>query len=257
MSTLIVIADWNGYPLTRMKRLGKNVFECGLQPLLNNIKKYKSGCDFEVVLSINFDRNESLGLDHYSSLMDEYEFISNVLFKEDNIGMDLGAYNFALNKCIGKGTVRDILLMNTSVRGPYEDGWLLNHKSLFYSDDKVGLCGISINSHNTCVEPNVFMPHVQSFFLYFNTFVFTNVFRSEIPGSKVNLNKVQLIEEGEIEISRLVLESGLKIVSSNFPRFLYKKDADWSIPEKDIRFTRKYGKFANKIPKLSVKKWFF
>jgi hypothetical protein len=259
----IVLVDWNGYKLRRTKYLGENTIKCGLGPLLKRIDKYESGVDFEISLIINFterfsfknklrnflSEKSALPKSKYQSLKGKYPFIKNIYFRDENVGMDLGAYNFGLEKIIKENFEGDVIFMNSSVIGPQKNNWLREYKKLFHEFPNIGLCGITANSHATVTNEtkSQFMPHVQSFFLYTKTELLKKVFSNKLPGSDLADDKIKLIMEGEIGISQNFLLAGYAIRTSAFPDFVYKVGDDWVIPEGELRFNKKYRKIANRM----------
>jgi hypothetical protein len=269
----IILVDWNGYSLRRNKVLGENSIKCGLGRILDKMNKYHAGMDFELNLIVNCnDEDEQnskwytlpslfknywrLTNEKYKSLQNKYPFINNVYFR-DNTDMDIGAYNHGLDILRSENYQGDVLFMNTSVILPSRDGWLVNYQRLFYREDNTGLCGTTLNYNNYISQPPIFMPHVQSFFLYTNTDVLMKVFDNRLPCKSLNTNsvftsdqsiyseKARIIVNGEIGISQRVLNEGYSIRCSSFPDFNYKNGDDWLIPVYDIRYKRKYRQFAN------------
>ena len=226
--------------------------KCGLGRVLHNLHKYDAGLEFEIVLVINkqnrkrfwFKRqnNEST----YLCLKNIYPSLKEVYFR-NNDGFDIGAYAFGLKKLQLTGYEGDVVLMNSSVSGPSQSGWLLKYHSLFHSAPDIGLCGCSLNSRNTNITPAPFMPHVQSFFLYSKMKIFQDLFPQGLSGANIQDDKIQLILEGEIEISTRILNSGYSICCSSFPNFLYRNGDKWTIPEGDFRCMKEYSHLANCI----------
>jgi len=240
----IVLIEWMGYPLRRKKTLGKNKFKCGLGRILKNMDKYKAGTEFNCILIVNIDENNKK--QRYNKLAEKYSFISNIFFR-DNQGFDIGAYNYGYQYLKQQNYEGDILFMNSALQGPSHDNWLIKYKDLFHMEEKMGLCGITVNSHNTNMLEKPFMPHVQSFFLYSNISVLKEVFPSSLSGSEIIKDKNKLINEGEVGISQKILDAGYGICCSSFPGFIFRKNGEWTIPEGDIRFDKDFKKFINRI----------
>ena len=255
----IILVDWNGYPLYRRKKIGKHAIKCGIARLLDCLLQVEAGVDFDLHVVINQSEEKHRWYDAfprlrryakpskeaYQSLMETYPFVDNVYFR-GNDGFDIGAYNFGFKHLQSVGYDGDVLFMNSSVVGPRRDGWLRDYQRLFYRTKNTGLCGITLNSHNTMLACPVFAPHVQTFFMYTNVRVLTEVFDTELPGSNTS-EKVKLISEGEIGISKGVLEAGYSIRCSAFPDFNYRMGDDWTIPMSDIRFSPEFQKYANQV----------
>ena len=261
----LVVVEWMGYPLKRKKILGENTVRCGLERILYNLARVDAGMDFDCTVVINrtdvipksnlpeiiaenrlvkmFSRNSVSTNDcrKYESLVEKYPFITDLLFR-DNQGQDLGAYDFAYKLLRKNGYTGDILFINSSVSGPSQDRWLKKYRDLFYKEPDTGLCGITLNA--LC---EVFDPHVQSFFLFTNMRVLTEVFGAGLLEDLSIAEKWTLIQQGEVAISRKILNAGYGIRCSAFPDFYYKKGDQWTIPEIDVRYKKEYSDVANRI----------
>jgi len=257
----IILNDWAGYDLFREKHLGPNIIQCGLGKVLMNISVYHPGMDIEVVLVINSDLGEKQWFlkrifskdrhlpkaQRYFELKEKYPFIKKIIFRS-NFGRDIGAYNCGYQYLKKINYHGDVLFLNTGLAGPSENGWLKKYRDQFYSGKNIGLCGITMNSHNTNVSPSPFMPHVQSFFLFTNMDVLRKVFPYNLCGVWILHDKDRLIEEGEIGISQKVLNKGYGICCTTFKDFYYYKGASWDIPHiGDVRFLKEFEKNANHI----------
>lgn len=263
----IILNEWSGYALHRRKKLGfekKNRVQCGLGRILKVMQNTRAGVEFELHIVVNGEsppkpsRIRSIfnklgmpatkALSQFNGLKEKYPFITEIHYRS-NKGMDIGAYNYGINYLRNQGYDGDILLMNSSVVAAKRDGWLLEYQNLFYSSEheNIGLCGISMNSHNTMLEKPAFKPHLQSFFLYTNINTLNVIFGDELSGSQITGDKSQLIEEGEIGISQMALEAGYGLRCSQFPEFVYYKNTKWAIPEGDLRYTKEYGAQANLV----------
>lgn len=257
----VILAEWSGYPLKRKKKILHTV-TCGLAEILDSFAHFSPGVDFDLHIVITGESvtpvstlrrvAEKIGISKqstkakYGRLQEQYSFITQTHFR-DNVGYDIGSYNHGLAILRTNGYDGDVLLMNSSVVPPTRDGWLLEYRKLFHQREDVGLCGISMNSHNTVKSPPVFMPHVQSFFLYSTMAILNQVYGKMLPGSLVSNDKIAVIEQGEIAISQKMLSAGYGIRCSQFPDFTYKKGEAWTIPEGDLRYDARFKQFANKV----------
>lgn len=265
----IVLVEWAAYPLARNKLVGKQRVRCGLGRTLENMARWPAGLPFEVLLVINraepdtqhkgwwgsararlsqaLRRDEARKverrMDTYAALPRRYPFVRHVHFR-DNQGQDFGAYDFGYRQLQSEGYDGDVLFMNSSVAGPHCSKWLAKYRELFLRHPNVGLCGISLNSHDTTQEEGRFAPHVQSYFLYTNM----QILKSAVGPRLFEVDakdKLDVIEHGEIGISARVLEAGYGITSSSFPEFAYRKGEPWSIPFGDLRYEPRYSVPAN------------
>jgi len=257
----IILADWSGYPLRRKKKLLQTI-TCGLAEILDSFTCFSPGIDFDLHIVISGKEitpvsrlrrfADKVGIPKqsteykYRGLQEKFPFVTKTHFR-DNVGFDIGSYNHGLAILRSNGYDGDVLLMNSSVVPPTRDGWLLEYRELFHQRDDIGLCGISLNSHNTIKTPPLFMPHVQSFFLYSTVERLSQVYGQTLPGSLVSNDKTALIERGEIAISQKMLSAGYGIRCSQFPHFIYKNGNPWTIPEGDLRFDTRFASLANKV----------
>lgn len=267
----IVLVEWAAYPLARNKIVGKQRVRCGLGRTLHNMARWDAGLPFEVLLIINRAEPEArpagwlsgararlehaLKLDEarkvegrmklYASLPQRYPFVKGLHFR-DNHGQDFGAYDHGYRLLQQEGYAGDVLFMNSSVAGPHGPMWLAKYREQFRRHHNVGLCGISLNSHDTTREDGPFAPHVQSYFLYTNMQILkcaVGVRLFEVDAK----DKLAVIEHGEIGISARVLDAGYGITSSSFPEFAYRKGERWAIPFGDLRYESSHALPANRI----------
>ena len=108
-----------------MAIIWKNKINCGLLPFLDRISQYISGRKFKVTLIISYSgyvkysfflKKFTLKSEYYFCKK-KFPFIENVIFK-DNLGMDFGSYNCGLRELEENEYVGEVILMNSSVRGP-------------------------------------------------------------------------------------------------------------------------------------------
>jgi len=248
----VVLADWSGYPACRKKtfswvdpedasnRIGYSI-DCGISPLLQGFFSYKAGEEFSVVVVVSSSTGRDTSrLAEIEKMCNRYAFIDE-LFIKDNLNMDIGSYSLGYQYLLASQFSGDIIFLNTSCRPPRADNWLASYKKLFHSSPDIGLCGISINS--------AISPHVQSFFIYTSTDILSRCFSgSSLTKVPVCSSKEQLILDGEVWISQVVISNGFSLISSSFPDFVYSsKQLKWLQPEGDLRYMKDYIAIANQI----------
>ena len=264
---------------------------CGLGRTLENMQRHAPGMPAEVLVVINAapelagqrsERQQSQGqqsqgqqsrgkwrrrlkrlvelqgqlrmarrLRGYAQLPTQYPFVQAVYFR-GNQGQDFGAYDLGYQLLQSQGYDGEVLFMNSSVAGPHRDGWLLEYRQQFRRHPDVGLCGIGLNSHDTSVEPSLFAPHVQSYFLYTNMRVLRHALGERLFDRHERVeperqDKLEIIRHGEIGVSARVLDAGYSITSPRFPEFAYRRGNAWSIPRGDLRYSPRYPLPANTI----------
>jgi len=267
----VVLVEWAAYPLQRDKEVGDRLVRYGLGRTLDAMKRWDAGLPLEVTVIINradepIEATNPLGkardrlqrmlridpqrrvarrMRFYADLRNRYSFIEAVHFR-DNRGQDFGAYDFGYRLLQRQGYEGDVLFMNSSVSGPHEANWLRKYRDQFRRHDRVGLCGISLNSHDTSRSPEPFAPHVQSYFLFTNMHVLKDAVGPQLLRTNAT-HKLDVIAQGEIGISARVLDAGYRITSAAFPEFAYRRGDRWSIPYGDQRFQRKVRTPPNSI----------
>lgn len=242
----IIVADFGNYPLYREKNICGNIIRCGIGNLFENMERFKAGVPYDVILVINLANNTEENKEVCNSLQEKYPFIKKVIFR-DNSGFDFGAYDAGYQYLKSIDHKGDVLFINSSVRGPSHDYWLVKYLYLFYREN-LGLCGISLNSHTTHMLEPVFKPHVQSFFMLTSMKVLKKVFSESLPGCNlVTDDHLRIITEGEIEFSQRILEHGYGICGELFSDFIFYKNNEWKVPFGDPRFGGAYMQCANQI----------
>lgn len=267
----IVLVEWAAYPLARNKIVGKQRVRCGLGRTLQNMARWPAGVPFEVLLIINraepetdrkgwlsgararleqlLRRDEARKVERrmntYARLPQRYPFVRHVHFR-DNHGQDFGAYDLGYRLLQREGYEGDVLFMNSSVAGPHRPMWLAKYREQFRRHPNVGLCGISLNSHDTTKDDGRFAPHVQSYFLYTNMQILKRAVGARLFEVDAK-DKLDVIEHGEIGISARVLDAGYGITSSSFPEFAYHKGEPWAIPYGDPRYEGRPTVPANRM----------
>jgi hypothetical protein len=261
----VVLVEWMGYPLFREKRLGPRSFRCGLGNLVRNIQRYDAGVAFECTVVVNQSPERYAWVNHvpglgrmllnrpqtnsrlkYERFLRSYACVAQTVYRDNSL-QDIGAYDYFYRQLKRDGHTGHVLFANSSVRGPHENGWLLKYKELFEREVDTGFCGISLNSQNTKNPSRPFLPHAQSFFLYTSMPVLERVFPDGLVATTPdgNVDRVGLIESGEIGMSQKVLAAGYGLRCSMFPDFFYKSGMEWTIPEGDLRFKKAYFDQAN------------
>jgi len=267
----IILVEWAAYPLYRNKWVDGRVVRCGLGRLLDALSRHDPGVDIELMIVINGIEAPALSdasggpllaplrrlaerqrrrraarrLETYARLPQRHPLISAIHFRS-NRGHDWGAYDFGYQLLREQTWKGDVLFMNSSVAGPHEHGWLLKYRGQFRRHANVGLCGISLNSHDTSTEKGPFAPHVQSYFLYTNMRVLSHALGARLLDTDPR-DDLEVIRQGEIGVSERVLDAGYSITSPAFPDFAYRRGDPWAIPWGDLRYCRRLDLPINTI----------
>lgn len=229
----VCVHEWGGYQKRRKKRI-KNIkeFECGLDYQLSRFLNYKGKYEIDLTVTIS-----------ESHLM--HEKIENVnKIEVSNIGMDFSGYEAFYESIKDQGN-QYIILSNSSVNKLQEefiDGYL----DFFKNNNSIGMMGVSVNSkiYQSLIRNN-FNPHLQSFFLLTTTDVLKEIIKvnNGFPGKGID-HKLLLIRQGEVGLSKAVLDLGYKlaVVLENGEPFLFDRSflvdngkTSWNITFGDYR----------------------
>jgi len=242
----VILMDYSGFPLYRERACKGTVIPCGLGHLLDNMQKNPAGIEYRLQLIINLEDESntldaasiSMKKDFYLELRQKYPFIEKLTFR-DNVGQDFGAYNHAFGELLKDSAAEDILFMNSTINGPLQGNWLLKFYRIFHKKDDVGLCGISLHSHNTNEKNHPFSPHVGSYCFYTTMKILEKTFGSQLYGSSSE-DKNLIVKEGEIRLSADVMKRGLKICSIEDEHFYYTLGDNHSFPIGDTNLERAF-----------------
>lgn len=212
----VCIHEWAGYEGKRKKKI-KNIleFECGLDYQLLRFQNYKG--KYNLNLTLTMSDSDIFGKGNYTVKKIDVP----------NIGMDFSGYE-AFYETIKKDDNQYVILTNTSVNKLQVD-FIDDYLDFFKTNCDIGMLGISFSSkmYQSLIRNN-FNPHLQSFFLLTTTDVLKQVVEANgfFPGKGID-HKLMLIREGEIKLSRIVLDLGYKLccVSENGKPFIFDKSS--------------------------------
>lgn len=260
---IILLNHYDKHPFYRIKKLRCNLailgrkiipwrtqkIHCGVGNFLDNIKKF--GTPLEIILIVNSAKAE----EPYEALQVSHPAIKKIIFRNDNIGFDFGAWAKGYEYLKNKGYEGELILMNSSVTGPHSSDWLECIREKFYRRSNVGLVGIAINWFNTLsgrVSDWTFSPHVQSYFLFTKTEIIDKAIEQNkgfFPGMQCT-SKSDLILKGEIHLSKLVLDLGYSItcIWPGFEETFYQKGDPGQFSMDDPRCNKTYSNLVNALP---------
>lgn len=161
--------------------------------------------------------------------------INSITFKS-NVGRDFSSAASALKMMIERGTDEDYaLFVNRSGFGPYCRDWFSKYLNLLIQTNSE-LVGSTINGvgHPNGKYPGL-APHIQTY-CYFSKLKFLRPFSANFPAEQIT-DRIDLIDEGEIGLSRHVLERGGSIACLNSPKLVIStKDLEpLGLPMRDIK----------------------
>lgn len=197
----VCIHEWGGYEDVRIKKI-KNIeeFECGLEYQLKRFKNYKGKYELDLTVTVS------------DSNLLKSTIQSPKVIEVSNVGMDFSGYE-AFYGTIKEEENQYVILTNSSVN-KLEVNFIDDYLGFFENNKSIGMLGISFNSRmqQTLIRNN-FNPHLQSFFLLTTTEVLNEIVKKNkgFPGKGID-HKLFLIRNGEIKLSRIVMDLGYKLV---------------------------------------------
>lgn len=210
---------------------------------LKRLKNYPSGVSIvELTIVISEVRPRTTGdernVARLVSLFKSYPLITvrDIIWKS-NVGRDFSSARDALTS-IRRDSIGPafVLVRNRSAYGPFCAGWYSAFVDQFQSSPGVGLVGVTINQSGHPAKPspppNV---HVQTY-AYLSTVEVLHGLIDDYPAHSIS-DRTALIVEGEIGLSRRLLNSGYKITSLYWRDhyFSLEKLTDDALPTKDIK----------------------
>ncbi|MXO06003.1 hypothetical protein [Flavobacterium sp. HBTb2-11-1] len=197
----VCIHEWGGYKGKRSKKI-KNIagFDCGLDYQLLRFQNYNGKYDVDLTVTIS------------DSHLFERKIEDVKIINVPNVGMDFSGYETFFEN-IKNAKNKYVLLTNTSVNKKQVE-FIDDYLDFFKANRSVGMMGVSFNSkmYQSLIRNN-FNPHLQSFFLLTTTEVLKELVEKNksFPGKGVDF-KLALIREGEIKLSRIVMDLGYELV---------------------------------------------
>jgi hypothetical protein len=161
--------------------------------------------------------------------------VRQVAFKS-NTGRDMSSYAHCLDAIATEAAENDyVLCLNRSAFGPMSDDWYGRFVRQFGRDDRIGLCG---NSINFCGFPDLpdrgKFTHVQTYCFLGRPRTLQPCF-ARLPALQAQI-KEEVIRGGEIALSRAMLRAGLGLASLAWPEhfFFAPEPYDPSLPTDNI-----------------------
>lgn len=161
-----------------------------------------------------------------------------------NIGRDFSSVKSGLDLLRYIAKKDDyILVRNRSSYGPVSNDWYKVFLQQYLEFPTTGLVGstISLKGHPSMSNPEGAI-HVQSY-CYFSQWQYLEKLVDDFPGVR-SLNRISTIVDGEIELSRRIMNNGLYISCLNWPGVLF----DSSMLNRTLNFEYNPVENINKIP---------
>lgn len=228
----VVVHEWGGYGSRRRKHINDSIpdFDCGLEYQLERFNNYHGRRKLELTVTMS-------DMVRYADV-ENLQKRCHALVPVSNVGMDFSGYSTFFERIKDNANCY-VLLSNSSVNA-HQVNFIDDYIDYLEANPEVGMLGISCCSkcYQTLIRRN-FTPHLQSFFLFTTLDVLKEAVAlngGEFPGVGI-ANKRLLIREGEIKLSRLVLQSGYKlaVVTPDGPVKFDGNPQNWTLPLGDFR----------------------
>lgn len=216
-----------------------------IKDLLNftNMCKYNPGVEhMEVFVAISavrpFDSRDVTYIKQLVSIFSNCPWVTlkKVILK-GNVGRDFSSAYVCLKEIGKNASDNDVVMVkNRSGYGPLYTGWFGAYEKLLSSDSVIGLVGSTINfSNHPKAKYYGVSTHVQ-------TYVYMSVWKhlaamADIFPAVSCVDRVDLIVEGEIGLSRMFLNKGLALACLAWPDELFTRErlTNPLLPQADIK----------------------
>ncbi len=142
--------------------------------------------------------------------------VVEIIFK-GNVGRDFSSVKCGLNLLQNSAKKDDsVMVRNRSSYGPTSKDWYKVFSRQYLKFKNTGLvgCTISLKGHPSMTNPEGAI-HVQSY-CYFSHWQHLENLTDDFPGVR-SLNRISTIVDGEIELSKRIMNNGLYISCLNWP----------------------------------------
>ena len=228
------------------------VYRCGLEYQYNKLKSNKYLTEKFLYISVNDKNNldkSNLNIKKLENFK-KNDFEINIV---NNEYLDFSSYADFYYKKVEKNKNDILLFMNSSVSTEFNEPIIDNYIDYFNKNKDVGILGISANSskYQSLIGIN-FNPHIQSLFFITTTDIMKKVINKNkniFPGlNSSKNNKYSLIINGEIKLSKIIMELGYNIAvvnnygevkKFNFNYFFMNRQR-WPMSKRDSRLNSNY-----------------
>lgn len=168
-----------------------------IDPYVEHHIRALAGLGFDVILSSTSRR---LDPDDVRRVLP----LCRAIMRRDNIGLDFGSWQAAMDRFPDVWTYERLLLTNDTLFGPFSDLGVVFARM---ENATEAVCGL-----NDSME---IAPHLQSFFLYFKAPAIQDpVFRRFWQRFRLSFVKRRMIERGEIRLSQHLSKAGYRLFAA-------------------------------------------
>ena len=189
-----------------------------------------------------FSQTDVHELDRLARRADSAKWLSvKAVIWKSNLGRDFSSARICLKSIQERARKRDfVMVRNRSAYGPLAHSWYHDYVAQYCRFPETGLVGSTINlsGHPKLCRLNSRrdgVTHVQTY-VYLSQWKHLVTFIESYPGSRC-VNRLEVIEKGEIGLSRRIVNAGLKLSCLYWPQHVFDavNPEDPKLPRYDIK----------------------
>lgn len=176
--------------------------------------------------------------------------LSNCHFKS-NVGRDMSSFAFGLRTVLSNADDDDtIMFLNRSAYGPFKIDWYRAYLRGLVEAEGAGLCGNTINFRGYPGHENAerYYTHIQSYVLVGKAGTLRHL-ETTFPG-EFETDRLGVITNGEIGISRHIMEAGYGITCLAWPGRIFTRERPFAndLPNRDVKWDVENLPFLHRKP---------
>lgn len=246
----LCLQDWVCYKNLRYKTLKNGAtYKCGLT---GQDIKFQSN-KYPIIKNLFISGTKEDQNKFFEDKIKDLNIKEFNIYKTNNELLDFSSYKYFYDN-LDKNLNEMLIFCNSSLSTEFNFPVIDSYLDFFYKNSDVGIMGISTNTKDQqSLIFNNFSPHIQTLFFITTTSVLNEIIKINdgyFPGeNSTYYNKYSIIQNGELELSRLCLKLGYSIaVMDQFGEVFkfhnqkkyFNNSHIWKLPKFDLRISSNY-----------------